>query len=270
MTGGGILVEGNANVTLTASNPTTGTFAGDSLQVVTVVQGSTTTTVTINLTDNTTTIQSGASSTVVNGVPTQYDSTGTPVRDAAMVYVNGRINSLKGPGSGGAAIQDGQAMTVVAANDVIITDDIEYKTKPVTTTQNQIPGTPPATLIPGNDNGQVLGIYTNVGDIRLENCSGCGNLNIDAALAALDDSGNNTIYNSGSSINTLSIMGGRMQNNMGNINTTTRNIYFDRRFSQNGFAPPWFPSTTVAPTGVSSTVVTPSVQRVQWLNQTPF
>jgi len=270
MTGGGILVEGNASVTMTASNPTTGPLAGHSLQVVTIVQGATTTTVTIDLDSNTTTIQSGASTTVVNGVPSQYDSGGSVVRDATMVYVDGQISALKGPGSNAAAIQDGHALTVVAANDVIITDDILYKTKPVTTTQNQIPGTPPATLIPGNDNGQVLGIYTNGGDIRLQNCSGCGNLEIDAALAALRDGGTNTIRNSGTAINTLTIMGGRMQNNMGNINTTTRNVFFDRRFSQNNFAPPWFPSTTVAPTGVSTTVVTPSVQRVQWLNQTPF
>ena len=266
MTGGGILVEGNASVTLTA-----GTSAiGAPTQVTTIVQGATTTTVTVDLGANTTTIESGGSPIVVNGVPSQYDSSGGVVRDATMVYVDGQISALKGPGSGGAAIQDGHALTVVAANDVIITDDILYQTKPVTTTQNQIPGTPPATLIPGNDSGQVLGIYTNGGDIRLQNCSGCGNLEIDAALAALADGGTNTIRNSGSAINTLSIMGGRMQNNMGNINTTTRNVYFDRRFSQNGFAPPWFPSTTVTPSGVSSTVVWPSIQRVQWLNQTPF
>jgi Tfp pilus assembly protein PilX len=264
MTGGGILVEGNASVTLTAST------TDPDRQVYTIVQGTTTTTVTVDLSSNTTTITSGASTTVVNGVPAQYDSGGSLVRDATMVYVDGQISSLKGPGSNGPAIQDGHALTVVAATDVIITDDILYKTKPVTTTQNQIPGTPPATLIPGNDNGQVLGIYTNGGDIRLQNCSGCGNMEIDAALAALDHEGTNTIRNSGNQINTLSIMGGRMQNSMGNINTTTRNIYFDRRFSQNGFAPPWFPSTTVTPTGVSSTAVTPSVQRVQWVNQTPF
>jgi hypothetical protein len=268
MTGGGILVEGNASVTMTAS--TTDSDA----QVITIVQGATTTTVTVDLSSNTTTIQSGVTTTVVTGVPTQYDNCGTPpcaaLRDATMIYVDGQISALKGPGSNGAAIQDQHALTVVAANDVIITDDILYKTKPVTTTQNQIPGTPPATLIPGNDNGQVLGIYTNGGDIRLQNCSGCGNLEIDASLAALDDAGNNTIRNSGSAINTLSIMGGRIQNDMGNINATTRNVFFDRRFSQNGFAPPWFPSTTITTSGVSSTVVTPSVQRVQWVNQTPF
>jgi hypothetical protein len=55
-----------------------------------------------------------------------------------------------------------------------------------------------------------------------------------------------------------------------NINATTRNVFFDRRFSQNGFAPPWFPATTVTSGGVSVTAVHPSVDRVQWLNQTPF
>lgn len=266
MTGGGILVKGDATVTLTAPDPAT----NPGQQIVTIVQGGTTTTVTIDLNLDTTTIQSGSDTTVVNGVPTQYDSGGTAVRSATLVYVDGQIDSLKGPGAGGAAIQDGHAMTVVAADDVIITDDITYNTKPVTTTQNQIPGTPPATLIPGNDNGQVLGIYTNTGDIRLENCSGCGNLEIDASLATISDGGHGGVVNTGSHINTLTILGGRIQNDIMNINATTRDVFFDRRFSQNGFAPPWFPATTVTSGGVSSTVVHPSFQRVQWLNQTPF
>jgi Tfp pilus assembly protein PilX len=272
MTGGGIYVEGNASVTLTASTDTT-PDPDHNLQVVTIVQGSTTSTVTIDLTGNTTTFQTGSNTTTISGVPGQYDSTTSALeREAALIYVNGQITSLKGPGSNNPAIQDGSALTVVASNDVIITDDILYKTKPVTTTQNQIPGTPPATLIPESDSGQVLGIYTNGGDIRLQNCSGCGNLEIDASLAALDASGSHTIRNSGSAINTLTIMGGRIQNAMGNINTTTRNVFFDRRYSQGGFAPPWFPSTTVTTSGPSTTDVNlpPSVQRVQWLNRTPF
>jgi Tfp pilus assembly protein PilX len=263
MTGGGILVEGNATVTLTAST------ADADRQVVTIVQSGTTTTVTIDLSSNTTTIASGATTTVVTGVPTQKDALGNPVRDATMVYVDGNITALKGPGSGAAAIQDSHALSVVAASDITITDDIKYKTKPVTTAQNEIPGTPPATLIPGNDNGQVLGIYTNGGDIHLNNCSGCGALDIHASLASLDQGGNNTINNTGSTISTLNILGGRIQNNMGNINTTTRNVYFDRRFSQGGFAPPWFPSTTLTSTTTGTDVDT-SIQRVQWLNQTPF
>jgi hypothetical protein len=55
-----------------------------------------------------------------------------------------------------------------------------------------------------------------------------------------------------------------------NINTTTRNVFFDRRYAQNGFAPPWFPSTTVAVGNVNAGTVTASVQRVQWLNETAY
>jgi hypothetical protein len=50
--------------------------------------------------------------------------------------------------------------------------------------------------------------------------------------------------NIGNHINTLILMGGRIANQAKSGNTTTRNIFFDRRFAQNGFAPPWYPSTT--------------------------
>jgi hypothetical protein len=66
------------------------------------------------------------------------------------------------------------------------------------------------------------------------------------------------------------IVGGRIQNQIKNISSTTRNVYFDGRFSNNGFAPPWFPSTTVAPGGASSATLTSSVQRVQWLNRSSY
>src|SRR5258708_7204467 len=65
-------------------------------------------------------------------------------------------------------------------------------------------------------------------------------------------------------INTLTIVGGRIQNQIKNINATTRNVFFDRRFAKNGFAPPWFPSTTVSQNGSNSANLTTSVQRVQW------
>jgi len=93
------------------------------------------------------------------GVPTQKDpSTGSVTRDAKMPYVDGDITSLSGPGQGVAAIQDNTALTLTAAKDVTVTGDILYKTPPVTTTREQIPGAPADTLIPGNDHGQVLGI----------------------------------------------------------------------------------------------------------------
>jgi hypothetical protein len=151
-----------------------------------------------------------------------------------------------------------------------VTGDILYKTEPVTQTQNQIPGTPADTRIPGNDNKQVLGIFTNTGDIQLNNSQSNGNLEIDGSVATISQNGSGGLVNTGNGINTLTIVGGRIQNQIKNINSTTRNVFFDRRFSQNGFAPPWFPSTTVATGSGESANLTSSVQRVQWLNKSSY
>ena len=259
MTGGGILVEGDAAVTLTAS-----TAGSDPVEVYTIKQGSTTTTVTVDITANTTTVKSGAKTTVIGGVPANRSgATATP---STMLYVDGNITSLSGPSSG-AAIQDGSAVTVTATNDVTITGNITYNTEPVTMTQNQIPNTPADTLISGNNNGQVLGIFTAGGNVNLSVPTSGQNLEIDASIATISQNGNGGIVNSGNAINTLTIVGGRIQNTIQNINSTTRNVLFDRRFSQGNFAPPWFPSTTV--TGLASdavTSITPSVQRTLWVS----
>ncbi len=55
----------------------------------------------------------------------------------------------------------------------------------MTLTQNQIPNTPADTLIPGNNNGQALGIFTANGDIQMSNSQANGNLEIDASLASI-------------------------------------------------------------------------------------
>lgn len=258
MTGGGILVEGNAGVTLTAS-----TVGSDPVEVYTITQGSTTTTVTVDLTANTTTIKSGSKTTTITGVPSNR-ANGTPV-PATMLYVDGSITSLSGPSSG-AAIQDGSAVTVTAASNITVTGNITYKTEPVTLTQNQIPNSPADTLIPGNNNGQVLGIFTAGGNVNLNVPSAGQNLEIDASIATISQSGSGAIVNTGNAINTLTIVGGRIQNTIQNINTSTRNVYFDRRFSQGSFAPPWFPSTAVTPIATDSvTAIVPSVQRTLWV-----
>src|SRR5579884_796276 len=142
--GGGIMVQGDAAVTLSTSG-----VAG---QVYTITQGSTTTTVTIDPTAN-----SGAGSTLVAvngkttetiaGVPQQYDpATGGVMGYDTMLYVNGSITSLSGPGQGKAAINDGTAPTTTAANNVTITGDVLYKSEPVTLAANG--STPADTLIP--------------------------------------------------------------------------------------------------------------------------
>jgi Tfp pilus assembly protein PilX len=265
MTGGGIYVQGNASVTMSAA-----TTSGHNKQIFTIVNNYTTTTVTLDLTGNTTTISSGASTKVINGLPENYS--GSSPSEAALLYVNGDITSLSGPGQGQTAVQNGSAVTVVAANNVTVTGDLLYAEEPVTETQNQTgPNTPIDTLIPSNNYGQVLGIFTNNqnGNIQMNNQQSNGNLEIDASIAAIASGGSGCWINTGNHINTLNLVGGRIANTACSGDTTTRNIYFDRRFLANGFAPPWFPATTLTVTGtpkVSS--YTTGIQRTYWVDNT--
>jgi hypothetical protein len=273
MTGGGVYVQGNANsVVLSAATPTI-SGAVHNQQVFTITQGAspvTTTTITVDLTSNTTTMASQTGSgavttTTISGVPDNL-SGGTP-SEATMLYVDGSINSISGPSSG-AAIANGSAVTVDAGNgnNMTITGNLTYATEPVTLTQNQIPGTPADTLIPSNNYGQVLGLFTAGGNIQMAVPTSGQNLEIDASIATIVQNGGGGLVNTGNSINNLTIVGGRIQNTIQNIGATTRNVFFDQRFAQAGFAPPWFPSTTVTPTNTNAiTNVTSSVQRTQWL-----
>jgi hypothetical protein len=111
----------------------------------------------------------------------------------------------------------------------------------------------------------MLGIFTSTGNINLNNQQANGNLEIDATLATISQGGSGGIVNTGSAINTLNIVGGRIQNTIQNINTTTRNVFFDRRFAPgSSFAPPWFPSTSLSGASVSNTTVA-SIQRINWV-----
>src|ERR1700761_1264427 len=267
-TGGGIYVEGSASVRLSPGSNSTA-------QVYTIVQGSVTTTITIDpaagsagTTTMVTTGGSGAGTQGINGVPQQFSSAGVSQGDATMLYVDGAITSLSGPGQGQAAIQNGTALTVVSSgsNNITITGDILYKTEPVTMT-----GTVSTIdqLIPANNTGQVLGIFTSNGNVQLQNGQSNGNLEIDASIATISATGSGGIVNTGNSINTLTIVGGRIQNTIQNIGATTRNVLFDRRFL-NGFAPPWFPSTTITPAAGVGAAAVVTWKGTQWLNQTNY
>ncbi|HYL10406.1 MAG TPA: PilX N-terminal domain-containing pilus assembly protein [Candidatus Acidoferrales bacterium] len=278
MTGGGIYVEGDANVVLSPSG---------AAQVYTITQGGVTTTVTIDPSSYTTTVSTGGSNLTINGVPTQKDpSSGSVMRDATMLYVDGNINSLSGPAEYQPAISDGMsgegtALTVTAAKNVTVTGDIRYATEPVTTTQNQVvPGTSPAccngtpadTLIPGANKGQTLGIFTATGDIQMNNGQSDSNLWIDATIAMISQGGSGGWINVGPHINTLTLVGGRIANQAKSGNTTTRNIFFDRRYLQNGFSPPWYPSTVVTQNanGNAAATVNWTVTRNQWTDQSSY
>lgn len=261
-TGGGIYVEGNANVVLTPS-------ANGTAQIYTITQGGTVTTITIDPKSNTTTVSSPGSNTLtISGVPQQFDpATGADLGYDTMLYVDGNINSLSGPGEGKAAIQNATALTITAANNVTITGDVLYKSEPVTLSASG--NTPIDTLIPANNTGQALGIFTAGGNIDLKDSQADGNLEIDASLATISQNGSGAIVNTGGQINTLTIVGGRIQNTIQNINTVTRNVLFDRRFA-GGLAPPWFPSTTINLGGLTEGQITPALWHAQWINKTPY
>jgi Tfp pilus assembly protein PilX len=264
--GGGIYLEGNSTVVLsTATGPNS-----SPQQIYTITQGGVTTTVRVDPGNNQTTVISGGNSVNITGIPKMIDPVTNASSPATMLYDNGSITSLSGPGQGLPAIQNASQVTITASQNIAVTGDVLYKTEPVTLTQNQLPGQPADTLIPGNDTHQALGIFTATGDIQLNNQQSNGNLEIDASLATISASGTGGLTNTGAAINTLTIVGGRIQNQIKNINTTTRNVFFDRRFSQNGFAPPWFPSTTVTPGSITGAHATTSVTRVQWMNQSSY
>jgi Tfp pilus assembly protein PilX len=271
-TGGGIYVEGDASVVV---SPT-----GSTGQVYTINQGGTITTVTVDNAANSTIISSGTNTVTIAGVPKQLNpDSGSVINNATILYVNGNITSLAGPGQGQPAIQDDTALTITAAKNITVTGDILYKTEPVTVTQNQIVpdatspccnGMPADTLIPGHDKGQTLGIFTATGDIQLNNKQSNGNLQIDASMASISSNGSGGLVNVGKSINKLTIVGGRIQNTIKNIGATTRNVFFDRRYSQGGFSPPWFPSTSVTSAGLDSATLSAQFSRTQWVNQTSY
>jgi hypothetical protein len=197
-----------------------------------------------------------------------------------MLYVNGNITSLSGPNvtcssppcTGGQAIQNSTDITITAADSVTITGNITYASsaanEPVTLNTAD-------TLTSAASSDGILGIFTagagcagssNCGNINLNFPTNNGNWEIDASMATI--SSNNTgstsgqLVNTGNAINTLDIVGGRIQNTIGNINASTRNVYFDQRFA-GGVSPPWFPSTTVTSSGFNTSG---TIQRASWVN----
>ncbi len=265
--GGGIYVQGTAGIQLAATTDT----GGNPTETYTITQGATVTKVVVDDTTGTTSISSGASQQMINGVPTQYDpTTGQPMGPATMLYASSSISSLDTglPGANPAptaAVANGTALTISTPGNVNITGNVEYATEPVTTYQNQIPGTPADTLIPGSNTGQVLGIFTVNGNINLDQSVNNGNIQVDGSLAAISQSGTGGFFNTGACINTFNNVGGQIQSDIYGACMNTENTYFDQRFAS-GFAPPWFPETTIQAQGNGPATYTASPFRVQWID----
>jgi len=258
--GGGIYVEGSANVTMSIGTDS----HGNQTQIYSIAQGSTTTTITTNIGANTTTVVSGGTTLNLTGVPENLN--GAAASPATMLYVNGNVNSLSGTGQGVPAVQDHSQVTIAANGNVNITGDVIYAHEPVTmNTAN--------TLVSGNDYNQVLGVFTATGNIQLSSPYSNKNLQVDGSLAAIGSScaSNSCGFTVSGSINTFNNVGGQIQGNIFSASMQTENTYFDRRFtSKPGFAPPWFPSTTlplVDITNAAAPLVTVSQpQRLSWVS----
>jgi Tfp pilus assembly protein PilX len=292
--GGGIYVEGNASVVLETSSTTAQVY------VITQTSGSTTTTTTITIdnTANTTTFASSAktgsnkavtSTKTIAGVPTEITqgSGASTTSNATILYVDGNITGLSGSSSTAASIQDGTALTITAANNITVTNNILYNTEPVTLTGSS--KTAIDSLIPANNNGQTLGIFTANGAVILKPQTNGQNLEIDGSVVATSSADANTAsctvtyicdgtisVANGSTIGTLTIVGGRIQYRAQTINSGTigtRNILFDRRYASGAFAPPFFPATTVTTTSSGTdynTASAPTIQRTHWTSRMAY
>ena len=261
--GGGIYVEGNASIQLSlgtdgSSNPT---------QIYKITNNGVLTTITTNINANTTKVVSGSTTLNLTGVPKNL--TGTGVQPAATVlYVDGTITGLTGPGQGTASINDYSMITIAASSDIDVTGDLIYKHEPVTLNNTDA-------LVAGNDYNQVLGLFTANGNIVLKSPYSNQNLEVDASMAAINATcpgGSSSCgFATSGSINTWTVVGGRIESNAHGVSMSAANTYFDKRFTSrtDGFAPPFFPSTTLPATGIvtatTPTVNPPTTQRLTWV-----
>jgi hypothetical protein len=250
LSGGGIYVQGDATVTLSAP-------AGTSQQVYTIYQKSTgiTTTITVNNGANTTVMSSmkggkNVGYASLSGVPMNAN-TGQP---ATMLYVSGEISSL----SGSKGVQDGTALTITAGKNIDVTGDVTYLHNPLDANGNVV-----------NDKGQSLGLFTNTGNIQLDR-NGAGNIEIDASLATISDSktASGGLTSIGDTVNYLKIVGGRIHNSLYVSNVQSRDVIFDPRFKNN--PPPWFPSTTNGAQGPPAGAPQLVFQRQHWVNKASY
>ncbi len=244
ISGAGIYVQGNADDIQLISN-------GGNQEYI-IKQGSTKTTITVNPSANTTTITTGSNTRTFTGVPTDRFKSQSP-KPAVSLFVNGAINSLRGGTNNGSvkpALAAGTRLTVTAQRDITITGDIKYQDAVANSD-----GTPVSNL---NSIQNVLGIFTNDGNVNLSpNSSYVSsglNLEINAAIATFNKNISNDggqiegsiVYTGSSSPGSndrWKLVGSRVQAKINNIAYTNRDIFYDVRFSGGSFGPPFFPGT---------------------------
>jgi len=103
----GIYIRGNSDIDL-------GTDVNGNAQY-TIIQGATTKVITVDRTNNQTSILSGGTTTTYAGLPEGVDGVGT------IIYADGSINSLEG------TVQKDTELTISAQTDIVITDNLVYQ-----------------------------------------------------------------------------------------------------------------------------------------------
>lgn len=266
ITGGGIYVQGNADDIQLSVN-------GSGNQVYSIRQGSTTTTVTVvppnGSSPGSTTIASGSSSTTYQGVPMDRTDP-TSNKPGVSLFVSGNINALHGPaasgGATGPAVSSQTGVTVTSTGDITITGDLKYQQTVVNQDGTNASGWQNAT--------NVLGIFTNSGRVNLTPSAtyttGNYSLTLDAAIATFDEAALNAnandttggiYFNCSCSLNSnsrLLLRGSRIQSAIlsigyGGGSSGRRDVFFDPRFSNGAFAPPFFPVTQLQNTTTTTT-----------------
>ena len=224
---GGIYVKGNSTLNMGVSNNNA---------VYTIIQGATTKAITVDRTNNQTTVVTNGSSHVYGGVPDGVDKIGT------IVYADGSITSL------GGTIQNQTELTISSASDVIISNHIKYSDY---TPGTGTPGTSGYVAPNATGTKNLLGIVSWNGNVRI-GTTAPNDLNIHGTIMVPNGIFTADNYNGGSPRGTVTLLGGIISNYYGALGTFSgstgalltgfgRNFVYDGRMLI-GKSPPYFPS----------------------------
>jgi hypothetical protein len=224
---GGIFIRGDSTVSMAVvgQNP-----------VYTITQGSTTSTITVNYSNNTTVI----GTQVYSGIPDGQGQTG----GGALIYSTGTISNFSG------TVQKDSTVTVASENDLVITNNIRYEKDPT---------------IAGNQNyDNLLGIISWNGDVRI-GTSAPRDVTIHGVVMAPNGVFTVDNYDSGSSRGVATLLGGAITDYygaFGRFDSRTgapvsgygRNFIYDKRMLA-GLSPlysPLMPNFTTIASGIGT------------------
>jgi hypothetical protein len=201
-------------------------------QIIKITQGGKTTTVTIDIDSDTTTINTGNETRILRGVPKDRSIVQKGDRSAASLYIRGDVNSLIGPGRDREgnpipAIDSNFAVTVtaggaptgnrakpVAGGSITLKGDLTYETPVADAAGNPI----------NPDAANVLGVYASGGNINIPgDGTAPDNLTVHASMAAFelkDDDGNPILGSNGRPF------GGRVRSDVLNFHGRPDRGYF--------------------------------------------